>query len=153
MRVGVTGSRGVRVAVWGAALGWVAGCGPSSITAPDLLCPAGMSAIPKGSFKLSDKGDVTVGAFCLDLTEVTVEAYAACVKKGACSADNAGSEFCEAPNAPRLLALLKPEACGLGGEVVLVAQSSSYENAPRGSRSSSHSYMVLRAKSTAPQAF
>jgi hypothetical protein len=56
-------------------------------------CPAGMSAIPKGSFKLSDKGDVTVGAFCLDLTEVTVEAYAACVKKGACSAENAGSQF------------------------------------------------------------
>ena len=53
-------------------------------------CPAGMSAIPKGSFKLSDKGDVSVGAFCLDLTEVTVEAYAACVKKAACSAANTG---------------------------------------------------------------
>jgi hypothetical protein len=36
-------------------------------------CPAGTSAVPKGSFKLTDKGDVTVGAFCLDLTEVTVE--------------------------------------------------------------------------------
>jgi formylglycine-generating enzyme len=56
-------------------------------------CPAGMSAIPKGSFKLTDQGDVSVGAFCLDLTEVTVEAYAACVKKGACSAENASSQF------------------------------------------------------------
>jgi len=58
----------------------------------------------------------------------------------------------EAPNAPRLLKLLKPEACGLGGEVVLVNTSANVQNAQTGSTSSSHSYMVLRKKSTEPVA-
>ena len=58
----------------------------------------------------------------------------------------------EAPNAPRILKLLKPEACGLGGEVVLVNMSANYQNAQTGSTSSSHSYVVLRKKSTEPVA-
>jgi hypothetical protein len=55
----------------------------------------------------------------------------------------------DAPNDPRLLALVKPEACGLGGEVVLVAASLSHDNPESLNRSSTHVYSVLRAKSTA----
>jgi len=58
-------------------------------------CPAGMVFIPKDTFKMgSDDGDVdekpvhdeTVEAFCIDKTEATVEAYAACVKTDKCKA-------------------------------------------------------------------
>jgi hypothetical protein len=57
----------------------------------------------------------------------------------------------EAPNAPRLLKLLKPEACGLGGEMVLIATSANLANPNTGrTTSSSHSYMVMRKKSAQP---
>jgi len=54
----------------------------------------------------------------------------------------------EAPNSPRILALLKPEACGLGGELVLVNTSANvtYPGALRGD-DSQHSYLVMRKKS------
>jgi formylglycine-generating enzyme required for sulfatase activity len=57
-------------------------------------CPEGMVWIPGGTFRMgSEDGDddekpvhpVTVAGFCLDRTEVTVAAYAACVKQGKCS--------------------------------------------------------------------
>lgn len=52
----------------------------------------------------------------------------------------------EAPNAPRILALLKPEACKLGGELVLVNASA---NLTTGLASSStHSFLVFRRKAT-----
>ena len=54
---------------------------------------AGMALIPGGTFQMGDgkQSDspvhaVTVAAFAMDLTEVTVAAYAACVEKGACTA-------------------------------------------------------------------
>lgn len=54
--------------------------------APQGNCPAGMAAIPGGTFKMGERGDtVSVAAYCLDVTEVTVSAYAACVKHGTCS--------------------------------------------------------------------
>jgi formylglycine-generating enzyme required for sulfatase activity/tRNA A-37 threonylcarbamoyl transferase component Bud32 len=58
-------------------------------------CPAGMALVPAGTFRMgSDSGEpdekpvheVKVEAFCLDLTEVTVADYAACVKAGRCTA-------------------------------------------------------------------
>ena len=54
----------------------------------------------------------------------------------------------EAPNSPRLLGLLKPEACGLGGEIVLVGTSANvtYPGTLR-SDDSYHSYLVMRRKS------
>jgi hypothetical protein len=55
----------------------------------------------------------------------------------------------EAPNAPRILALVKPEACALGGEVVLVNTSMNITNGI--STSSNHSYLVFRKKQTGPQ--
>jgi formylglycine-generating enzyme required for sulfatase activity/tRNA A-37 threonylcarbamoyl transferase component Bud32 len=66
----------------------------SSAKAPDLICPDGMAAIPGGHFAMgSDSGktderpvhDVQLNAFCLDLSEVTVAQYDACVKDGACA--------------------------------------------------------------------
>ncbi len=88
-------------------------------------CPPGMVLIPGGTFKMgSDDGDpdekpvheVTLPSFCLDRTEVTVGAYAACVKTGKCTAaptkvdwpgiseaDRAlWSQFCNADRADRL---------------------------------------------------
>ena len=47
-----------------------------------------MAALHGGKFKMGDRGDsVTVAPFELDVTEVTVDAYAACVRAGACSSD------------------------------------------------------------------
>jgi len=53
----------------------------------------------------------------------------------------------EPPNSPRLLALLKPQACELGGELVLVTTSMnvSYPGTMRGD-DSHHSYLVMRKK-------
>lgn len=53
----------------------------------------------------------------------------------------------EAPNSPRLLSMLKPEACKLGGEVVLVNTSANvtYPGTFHGD-DSHHSYLVMRKK-------
>jgi hypothetical protein len=51
----------------------------------------------------------------------------------------------EAPNAPRILALVKPEACALGGELVLVNTSANLTNGFQ--TSSHHSFIVMRRKS------
>jgi formylglycine-generating enzyme required for sulfatase activity len=49
-------------------------------------CPAGMASLPGGSFTMGDRKDnVTVQPFCLDTTEVTVAAYAACARGGQCT--------------------------------------------------------------------
>jgi hypothetical protein len=67
-------------------------------------CPVGSVGIPGGTFSPGGVGSpVTVGAFCMDTTEVTVEAYDACVVDGACSpADSFGpsgwSLFCNTNN-------------------------------------------------------
>jgi formylglycine-generating enzyme required for sulfatase activity len=68
------------------------------VPVPPPQCPANMVLIPKGTFKMgSDEGssnekpvhDVPVDAFCMDETEVTVEAYGACVlSKGCASASH-----------------------------------------------------------------
>jgi len=59
--------------------------------APRPSCPAGMAAIPGGSYTLGDRHDtVTVAPFCLDVSEVTVDAYSACVGSGRCTADHPG---------------------------------------------------------------
>ncbi len=66
----------------------------------------GMVAVPGGAFlrgsepDLDTKDDETprtrveVSAFWIDTTEVTVEAYGACVKAGACKAPDTSSERC-----------------------------------------------------------
>lgn len=57
-------------------------------------CPSGMVSIPRGTFRMgSNSGDadekpvhsVTLGAFCMDATEVTVDMYGACVRGGGCN--------------------------------------------------------------------
>lgn len=49
-------------------------------------CPATMAAVAGDSFDAgARRGVVAVAAFCMDRTEVAVDAYAACVKAGSCS--------------------------------------------------------------------
>ncbi len=48
-------------------------------------CPPDMQAIPGGRFRLGDgSAEADVRPFCLDRTEVTVAAFAACVRAGRC---------------------------------------------------------------------
>jgi hypothetical protein len=59
---------------------------------------------------------------------------------------NVHGEIGEAPNDPRILSLLKPEACALGGEVVLVNTSANVEFQGSTRKESRHSYLVFRKK-------
>jgi formylglycine-generating enzyme required for sulfatase activity len=46
-----------------------------------------MALLEGGTFRMGQRGDqVTVSSFCLDVTEVTVNAYTRCVEAGRCSA-------------------------------------------------------------------
>ncbi|MBM4359627.1 MAG: SUMF1/EgtB/PvdO family nonheme iron enzyme [Deltaproteobacteria bacterium] len=73
-----------------------AGAAPSA--KPDVTpkCKPGMVPIAAAKFTMSDdenkeKGErVTVDAFCMDRTEVTVSPYAACVKAGKCKPADTG---------------------------------------------------------------
>jgi formylglycine-generating enzyme required for sulfatase activity len=60
-------------------------------------CPEGMVSVPAGTFQMGSpdgagntderpRHQVTLSAYCIDTTEVTVAAYAACVASGACRA-------------------------------------------------------------------
>lgn len=70
--------------------------------APASPCPEGMKLIPAGTFKMGsetgpddEKGDEPqpVAAFCMDVTEVTVEAYEECVKTNGCKAVPVATSF------------------------------------------------------------
>ena len=64
-------------------------------THPSAACTSGMTALAGGHFTMGERHDaVTVHPFCLDLTEVTVDAYAACVASGKCSADFTRGDGC-----------------------------------------------------------
>lgn len=55
----------------------------------------GMVRIAAGSFLMGDdKHSERVGAFEMDVTEVTVAAYTACVNAGRCTPANTGNDFC-----------------------------------------------------------
>jgi hypothetical protein len=48
-------------------------------------CPEGMRALAGGRFTLADGSEIVeVETLCLDVSEVTADAYAACVARGAC---------------------------------------------------------------------
>ena len=61
-------------------------------------CPTGMLPVPPGTFRMGDAfnsskaGQVTVAGFCMDTTEVTTAAYAACVKSGKCRVASTGGD-------------------------------------------------------------
>jgi len=51
-------------------------------------CPKGMALVPGGTFTMSPpKREVTVDAFCMDVSEATADEYTACVKSKQCNAD------------------------------------------------------------------
>lgn len=58
-----------------------------------------------------------------------------------------GANDGEPPNAPRLLELIKPQACTLGGDIVTIGMSANmtYPGTMHGD-DSQHTYMVLRKK-------
>ncbi len=69
--------------------------------APPPSCPAGMAGVAGGTFTMGERevaataavsklAKVTVPPFCMDVTEVTVDRYAACATSGACTADHPG---------------------------------------------------------------
>jgi hypothetical protein len=63
-------------------------CSPT-ITRQPTTCPTGMTQLPAGQYIFSETGAyVTVPAFCMDQTEVTVSAYETCVNQGLCTAAN-----------------------------------------------------------------
>lgn len=60
---------------------------PSRLVAPGLgQCPPGMAWVGGGTFQMMEsRAEAKVRPFCLDVTEVTVDAYADCVGSGKCS--------------------------------------------------------------------
>ncbi len=75
-----------------------AAAAPSASAPAAGRCPEGRTFIPAGSFRMGSSTDdkrskdnerpvreVTLSAFCMDRTEVTVAAYAKCAEVGACS--------------------------------------------------------------------
>ncbi len=78
---------------------------------PASRCPDGMVAIPAGTFPLEEtKRPMNVAAFCVDVNEVTVSDYSACIAANACarpgtwSSDAAkGSQACNYGRAGRAL--------------------------------------------------
>ena len=61
---------------------------PPGASAAPASCPSGMKRLPAGSYRMADGTPAALGAFCMDVTEVTVAAYARCVDAGACRADD-----------------------------------------------------------------
>ena len=72
---------------------------------PNLACPTGMARIPGGTFELvaAPGQSATVAPFCMDVSEVTAGAYAACFATGSCTAASArdDSRFCNADHPER----------------------------------------------------
>jgi formylglycine-generating enzyme required for sulfatase activity len=60
---------------------------PAPARAAGRSCPSGMVEVNGGAFKLAGES-VYVAGYCLDRTEVTVEAYASCAEVGACKAED-----------------------------------------------------------------
>lgn len=57
-------------------------------------CPLGMVPIPGGDYELGEaKRPAKVAPYCLDVHEVTVAAYRACVDRGACKAGEIASKY------------------------------------------------------------
>jgi formylglycine-generating enzyme required for sulfatase activity len=66
----------------------------TNVIAAASAAPEGMAALTGGTYKMGTrKNQVTVVPFFLDLTEVTVDAYSACVQAGGCTADHPGQRF------------------------------------------------------------
>ena len=92
---------------------------PPPPLSPNAPCPAGYVRIPAGTFRMGSPDgegsdnerpahDVQVAAFCMQKTEVTVDAYAACVSAGGCTeareakdATDKWDQFCNAGRAGR----------------------------------------------------
>ena len=84
------------------------------------MCPQDMAWLRGGSFKVAggyadvDPADgVTIQPFCMDLTEVTVEAYAACVHAGRCGAE--GLQMASDGKTLKIDPLCNYSATGRGG--------------------------------------
>jgi serine/threonine-protein kinase len=70
----------------------------ASARAPSGPCPADMAAIPGGTFRplKRARGTETVAPFCIDIVEVTVADYKACVREKKCSPECLSLGTCSA---------------------------------------------------------
>ena len=60
-------------------------------SATTMPCRPGMAQVDGGTFTTGARGaTVTVAPLCMDLTEVTVDAYVACIRTGLCTAAHVG---------------------------------------------------------------
>ena len=75
---------------------------PAALADEPASCPPGMLLVPGGPFTMGDPQgfpdeqpplQLTLKSFCLDATEVTVAAYAACAHAGPCTPAHAHPEF------------------------------------------------------------
>jgi formylglycine-generating enzyme len=64
------------------------------VVTPNGRCPHDMRLIPAGAFDFSEAEQRQVASFCLHATEVTLNAYAACVNSGACTEPNGDQAEC-----------------------------------------------------------
>lgn len=81
---------------------------PAPIAAPPPACPVGMALVPGGSMAVNGRA-IVIEDFCLDITEVTAGAYALCVGRGACDADELACD--EAPTYGRAELQAHPINC------------------------------------------
>jgi formylglycine-generating enzyme required for sulfatase activity len=64
-------------------------------------CGPGMAFVPGGRFTMGERGEVAVDGFCMDLSEVTLEEYNACIADEGCARKEPTSHFCNFVNSGR----------------------------------------------------
>jgi formylglycine-generating enzyme required for sulfatase activity len=88
---GISGQGGESTGSGGVATGGASAPATSGVTGSS-ACPADMATIPGGTWTSKYNVKFVADAFCLDLTEVTVDAYRSCVTAGACSSTTLTNE-------------------------------------------------------------
>lgn len=81
----------------------------SAVAGP--ACPPEMMRVPGGAITGGGRATIMVESFCMDVSEVTVKAYAACLKRGKCTPAHASAKWPETGIDPSALLAV---ACNQG---------------------------------------